>query len=239
MIRELLRHKGRLIITITLAAAIIALGWTRFNAVNIGTSVGSTTGRIVGKAVGSAKGITEGRKNGEEDGRDVGLSAESTTVQIKKLMTSVGNLQVLSAGVTVTNFHELGEAYKELSLVKGDVTFSVDLTDIVVSFNEDKTKAYIYVNEPTSEVHLDWGGTEILAKVQNVSLGVTAKDGMEACLNSMSQVSEKTEDQIENYTELKEAAERSAEKQIETLVKSINQECEEVVVAFRPKGNMK
>lgn len=238
-IRWMLSHKLEFIITITLLAAVLTLGWTHHQAASLGAAIGSTTGEMVGKAVGSWQGINEGLKKAESDARDTGLSAEDTTVQIKKTMTAVGNLRVLSAGVTLKNLNEVGMAYRSLSMVKGTVTFSVDLSDVSVSFNDSKTKAYIYINEPEPDLKLDWGGTQKLAEAQELDLGRNAEDGIIATLNSMKLLTEKSEICFDNYSDLQNQAREAAEKQIENLVRSISNQCDTVTVYFKVKGDKK
>ena len=78
-----------------------------YRAKTVGREIGSSTGEAVGKAIGSFKGFTHGMKDGADAGENAGLSAEDTTADVKGAFESVGKLEVLVAGVTLKNIHEV------------------------------------------------------------------------------------------------------------------------------------
>lgn len=226
-----------------LVVVIAALYILRLQAANIGAVTGNAMGTAVGKALGSFKGVTEGYKKGEEDAKEDGLKAEDTTVSVRKTLASVGKLDVMSVGITLHNMNQIGDsdpAYRELSVAKGVIQFSVDLTDFQISFNKNKTKAFLYVKEPEPELSIDWADTEVLACVSKANMAVKATEGAQDIVNSINQqelkAKEELHNHVNNYDTLYALAEETAKEQIEALVKSVNSDCEEIQVIFVRKS---
>ena len=243
MVQWIGSHIRKLTIMAVLAIVIVALCILRLQAANIGAAAGNITGTAVGKALGSFKGVTEGYKKGEEDAKNEGLKAEDTTVSVRKTLASVGKLDVMSVGITLHNMNKIGDsdpAYRELSVVKGVIQFSVDLTDFQISFNKNKTKAFLYVKEPEPELSIDWANTEVLACVSKANMNVKATEGAQAIVNSINQQESKAKEALQmhvnNYDALYTLAEESAKEQIESLVKSVNSDCKEIQVIFARKS---
>lgn len=209
--------------------AIYAHGLVR----NIGTTAGNVAGRLVGTAVGSADGLFNGWQKGEEAGAEAGLSAEDTQVDIQDSMKKIGSLEVLAAGVTLRNVNEIGEAYAGLSLINGDAVFSVDMTQVEISFSQDGKEAYLVLPEPTLALYLDQSGTKALAEIQKFSLSVTAEDGLNAYLNSMSQTANKAKEALANYDSLLAQARESAQRQVQQLAEMLCGDQYVVQVKFR------
>ena len=114
-----------------LAACFLAFAlYYNATAASRGTSIGQETGALVGKAIGSLEGITKGREEGTEAGKAAGLSARDTEADIANEIRKIENLEVLVASVKINDVHSIGENvdYAALYLLKGDVVFSVDLS---------------------------------------------------------------------------------------------------------------
>lgn len=180
-----------------------------------------TNGRLVGLAIGSAKGVTVGTQEGKKAGEEAGLSAEDTNVDIKGSMEAIGKLEVLVAGVSLKNINEIGDTYKGLYIINGDAVFSVNMSDAEISFSQDGKDVYITIPEPELEIYLDQNSTEKLAETQKFSMTVSAKDGLVAYLNSMTQTVEKVKETMVNYDSLFSDAKESSKKQVAQLATTI------------------
>lgn len=209
------------LLVVILLIATVFIGYIHHRAEKIGSIVGKMNGEIVGIAIGSAEGVTKGTKEGEEAGKRAGLIAEDTTVDIKGSMEALGKLEVLVAGVSLKNINKIGESYTGLYLINGDAVFSVDLAEAEISFSQDGKDVYITIPEPNLEVYLDQDSTKKLAESQNFSFTVSAKDGLVAYLNSMTQTVEKVKETMVNYDALFADAKESAKKQVQQLAATI------------------
>lgn len=199
----------------------------------IGSGIGEINGKIVGTAIGSVRGITIGIREGAEAGANAGLSADDTTADIKGTMDSIGKLEVLEAGVTLKNINKIGDSYKGLYLISGDAVFTVDLNTAEISYSQDGKDVYILIPAPELELYLDQNSTEKLAETQNFSLTVSAKDGLVAYLNSMTQIVENVKDSMANYDSLMSTAKESAKNQIEQFTATICDDSQSVHVEFK------
>ena len=203
------------------------------NAISRGSSMGQGTGSLVGKAVGSLEGMTKGREEGIADGHAAGLSANDTSADIANEIRKIQNLEVLVASVKIHNYHSIGDdvEYAALYLLKGDVVFSVDLSqaDIVVRDNE----IHISLPLPHGELYIDQNQVEKVAEYQKHYFSGNAEDGFDAYLNSMRKVYEASAETLDNYAALIEAAKESAEKQIRQLVLAVAVNTHQVTVDFK------
>ena len=111
-------------------------------------SLGAVQGKIVGLAVGSYKAVTESVPSGYSDGKDQGLSAEDTKSTIAAYTRGIGKLEVLVAGVKLSNFHQVGDKYAALYLTKGNAVFTVDLSEATITFGQDSTDVVILLSNP-------------------------------------------------------------------------------------------
>ena len=204
-----------------------------FRADSVGTNIGNKLGDAVGWAVGSFNGMTSGNKEGREAGKTEGLSAKDTSVVIANTIKETGKLEVLAAGIKITNLEKVGNNdYSALYLVKGTAVFSVNLTKADVSFNDDFSTVEVKVPDVNASIYIDNGETEILAQYQKSKFTGSAKDGFTAFINSANQTSNKTAESIENYDMLKKSAQTSAEKQITSIIKSYNSRIADIKVTF-------
>lgn len=199
------------------------------NIASIGTEIGSTSGTIVGSAIGSYKGFTEGYEEGANDG----LDAEDTTAEIKGSMESIGNLEVLAAGVTLKNINNIGDAYKGLYIINGDAIFSVNLNNADISYSEDKSHVYVLIPKPELELFLDQASTKKLAETQHFSLSVSAEDGLKAYLNTMSQSVDNVKKTLVNYDSLMTIAMDTARMQVSALVSAVCGDSQIIHVEFK------
>ena len=199
----------------------------------VGGEIGVSTGKVVGAAIGSLKGYTRGMNDGANAGVAAGLSAEDTTANVVGAIESVGKLEVLVAGVTLKDIHEVGKAYTGLYVISGDAVFTVDLNQAEISYSPDKTHIYIWIPEPALEIYLNQNSTKKLAETQHFSWTTTAEDGLRAYLNSMVKIQEKVESAISNYDSLMTMAKQSAKEQILRLAEAACASSTIVQVQFR------
>ncbi len=219
------------ILSTLISLAIIAVAVCALST-RISTTIGEQAGTVVGTAIGSYNGITEGLAQGLEDGTEDGLSATDITIDIEPEITQVGNLEVLVAGITITDTLSIGDAYKELYALQADAVFSVDLTQTKVSYSVDGD-VYISIPEPEVELYLNLSTSEKLAEVSNFSFTVSAQDGMTAYLNSMANLQSSAADSIDGYDSLMNEARSAAIAQVQQLAKAICGSQKTVYVQFQ------
>ena len=203
----------------------------RFAAPSIGAAIGTSTGTIVGKAIGSFR-VGEAIKAGIKGGKDAGLSAEDTMADVKTNLVEMRQLQVLTAGVKITDFHTLGEDYAALYVLKGSAIFTIDLKPVTVDYDDVNSSMVINIPKPQMEVYIDVSETEKLAEYQKHKFTGSAEDGAKAYLNTIEQSEEKIRESISNYDSLMEQAETAAQKQIEAFVHAVRGSALSVTVSF-------
>lgn len=202
------------------------------NAKNLGISVGDRTGTIVGNVIGSFDGITTGLAKGAEDGKEEGLSAKDTKSEIKNSFSEIGNLEVLEAGVKLKDVNTLGDDYAALFLLKGVAIYSVNLKDVEIN-DIDANTVEIMLPPINVEIYIDESATEKLAEYQKHSWSGSAKDGFAEYMNTRAATDQSVKETMENYSNLTEAAQSSAIKQIEIIAKAATGNKKEVVVSFK------
>lgn len=192
----------------------------RWHASEIGDGIGNIAGQATGVAVGSFQGLTQGLQKGADSGRQEGLSAKDTDVRIAASMEDVGNLQVLAASVKLSDFHEQGDKYAALYLLKGDMIFTVDLTRATVAVAEDGAVT-IMLPPPESQLYVDETQTNKLDDYQKMLFNGETDAGYDAYLNSMIQIAKKSKEEIGNYDALKQRAKDSAIRQVTLLAGNV------------------
>lgn len=184
-------------------------------------NTGESTGVAVGSAIGSYQGYilgrAEGKEEGEQAGKEAGLSASDTMTTLRETVTSGGNLEVLAAGVSLTNLNKIGEAYTGLYTAKGEAIFTVDLENAKIRANDDGSEIKILLPQPTLQVYLNQGSQQKLAETQNFSFTIKAQDGITAYLNTMSETMKNVEDTISNYDVLEQMSRDAAIQQVRQL----------------------
>jgi hypothetical protein len=221
LLNKLRSKDGLLMIVILVLILFICSVGLRVNAKSTGTGIGVSIGGLTGKAVGSYEGMTQGSIEGAAAGKTAGLSAEDTKAQIVTQLSQANKLEVLVASVKLNDFHTIGEDehpdYAALYLMKGNVVFSVDLSNAKISFSGNTL--HIKLSEPDASLYFT-GSPEKIAEYQKHSFSGSAEDGYDAYLNSMEKIQSATLDDLSNKDDLISAAKKSAENQIELLVKS-------------------
>ena len=114
-----------------------------------GILLGAASGKEVGKFTGSYKGITDGVAEGKKQG----LKAEDISSKITGTMKETSKLEVLSAGIKISDMHEVGEKYKSLYIIKGIAVFTVDLNKATVANTDDEI--IITIPQPEAEIFID------------------------------------------------------------------------------------
>ncbi|MBR4765459.1 MAG: DUF4230 domain-containing protein [Clostridia bacterium] len=181
-----------------------------------GEIIGSNTGKIVGKALGSYDGITSGLEDGYEAGKIDGLSAEDTEVKIANAIAQGGKLEVLSAKVKFEDFMEYGKKYAAIYMLRGNISFTIDLTKATLSAGPDG-KIVVMLPMPEAKVTIDDEETSTIAEWQRSFFNGSSEDGFDAYLNSKTQIKEKAITQVNNYEYLLEQAKESAKSQAESI----------------------
>ena len=217
-----------------LAACALAFAiYYNMNAASFGNNLGQGTGSLVGRALGSLEGMTRGREEGTAAGKAAGLSAEDTEADIANEIKKISNLEVLVASVKINDFHSIGEnvEYAALYLMKGDVVFSVDLSQAEIETRGNNLKVTLPL--PHGELYIDQSQVEKVAEYQKHFFSGSAEDGFDAYLNSMEKVYEASAETLDNYEVLIEAAKESAEKQVRQLALSVMVNTPQINVEFK------
>lgn len=217
------------------AAGLFVLLPMQGKADTIGAQIGQAKGEVVGLAVGSYKGVTEGIAAGDAAGTQEGLSARDTAAAVGNTLLETAKLEVLVAGVKLTNMHSLGKDYQALYVVKGDAVFSVDLKKAKVSQSDDGT-LNVLIPEPEVELFVDESGTEKLAEYQKYPFSGDAGSGYTAYLNTLKNTTSEVRRSLENYDALMEQAKESAVTQISYISESACGNGKSVKVDFLGAG---
>ena len=202
------------------------------NAKNLGVSVGDKTGTIVGNVIGSFDGITTGLAKGTEEGKEEGLSAKDTKSGIRNRFSEIGNLEVLEAGVKLRDVNTLGDDYAALFLLKGVAIYSVNLKDVEIN-DIDANSVEILLPAINVEIYIDESATEKHAEYQKHSWSGSAEDGFAEYINTRAATDQSVKEKMGYYSNLTEAAQSSAIKQIEIIAKAATGNKKEVVVSFK------
>lgn len=221
ILKKLWKKYGLLLILV-IAATLLILSFINFiNAKSIGEKAGVDVGNLVGSALGTFEGISQSPQ-AYADGKEEGLSAIDTNVKlIQDIISSESNkLEVLIAGISFENNHQVGDKYKALYYLAGDAVFTVDMTKLNIS-EDVEGKIHIEIPEPAVEVYIDDTKTEQLAEISNIFFDGSTEDGYVAYFNSMDQIQKKSIEEIENYTDLMKTAKDSAKSQIKNLYVSV------------------
>lgn len=217
-----------------LAALILIFAiYYNVNAASFGNSLGQGTGALVGKALGSLEGMTKGREEGTVAGKAAGLSAQDTKADIADEIRKVSNLEVLVASVKINDFHSIGDnvEYAALYLLKGDVVFSVDLSQAEIEIQNNDIQ--ITLPRPHGELYIDQSQVEKVAEYQKHFFSGSAEDGFDAYLNSMEKVYEASAETLDNYDVLIQTAKASTEKQVRQLALSVTVNSPQINVEFK------
>lgn len=212
------------------------------NAEEVGTEQGTTAG--IGAAQKAAtkerKAIEkaaqeEGESKGKEEGKVEGLSAKETETwmngQLK--LKETGKLDVLVAGVELSNFRGYGDKYAALYLMKADAVFSVDLGQAEISKDDENSRIWITLPQPEVKVSFDHSQTEKIAEWQQHKYIGSAKDGQEAYMNSVNEIVASAPEDLKKNEDMMNSARLAAEEQVLILAKSIYGADAAITIGFK------
>lgn len=210
-----------LVVGIAVAAILVLLLFFKplhDNAQATGNAVGTSVGKFVGTAVGSYQGYTQDYGEGKKEGKKQGLSAEDTEItDISGIIHGTGDLQVLVAGVAFDNFHEVGDKYAAIYLLRGEAIFTVDLGKATI----DNDQTTVMIPFPKVRLNIDETEVEKIAEWQTTFFNGSTEDGYKAYMNSVQQIRENAEEYMANYDELQIQAQEAAKEQVRMLVKDM------------------
>lgn len=202
---------------IWLTLTIIVTGVTAFV---IHDSVKNTSERVAVIA-GTVSGVLDSVSDlpaAYSNGKNEGLSAEDTEAYLSNEFQSTGKLEVLVAGIKITNLHEYADKYKGLYMSKGYAVFTIDLSLANIKVNSNEIN--ITLNAPTVECYIDEMSTKKIAEWQQHAWTGTTQDGYVAYLNSWNVSKEVLEKSIEGYSSLVENSKQAGINQITQLIKA-------------------
>lgn len=177
---------------------------------------GEATGNLVGIATGSLN-AAEYYEEGKAEGKK-GTAEFDVCEEIK----NVEKLEVLEGKVSIDNFHNVGDKYSAIYLLKGTAVFTVDLSEVTDKSTTD-TELILLVPEPVAEVQIEAEDIEKVAEwSKNSIFDGTDQDGIETYINSFNLTLENAPEELANYDDLLEQAEDAAERKIKDLVCSIS-----------------
>lgn len=203
------------------------------------TSIGTNAGKQLASTAGAFWGTIEGVTNAPEaysDGKQEGLSAKDTRVEIlEDIISSEGNkLEVLVAGISLTDMHNVSDKYHALYILSADVVFTIDMNEVSESVSEDG-KITIELPNPEFKSVPNENKTEKLAERTNKFFNGSTKDGYDAYINSLKVIDKESVEALENHEELMSMAKDSAESQIKSLViaSNINVNESDIEISFK------
>lgn len=206
------------------------------NSEELGSAIGKTAGEMTGKAIGSYKGITKGIESGANDGKEAGLSAEDTLAEIKGYIENTAKLEVLVAGVSLTNFNSVGNKYYSLYVIKGNAVFTVDLEKTEIYLSKDEKDVFVRIPKPEMNLYIDEEETSKIAEYQKGKKTGSSEDGYKEYINSVKNTISKEKESINNYDSLMHQAEISSKKQIQSLVEAVCVNEKNIHVEFENEG---
>ena len=180
--------------------------------------VGGNVGATIGTAVGSFHAVTEDMPKAYNEGKAYGLSAEDTGISINKIQ-DVGKLDVLAANAKMTDVLKVGDKYAALYDMGADVIFSVDLSKAEFLYGDKMVE--IVLPKPEVEFNLDSTRTRLVDEWQRLFLNGSAKDGVDAYINSMKKIKTNAKEQLSDYDYLEKQALVSAKQQVMELAKML------------------
>ena len=220
---------------VLLMCALVYVISLRVNANNIGTSLGMNMGTFVGKAIGSLEGMTQGSTDGWEAGKEQGLSAEDSSGAIANELKDLNKLEVMVASVKLNDVHSVGDDYKAIYLLKGEVVFTVDLSEAIIEEHGDTL--FIMLPQPEMTPIIDQNRTEKIAEYQKRFYSGSAEAGLDAYLNSMAKFEQVTKDTLANYDSLVDSARKAAINQVTQLANSVSVNKRNIEITFKEDSN--
>lgn len=194
----------------------------RKEAKEVGEYTGSQLGQVAGAAAGTVEGLTTGVQSGYVDGKTEGLSAKDTEIEVgNRIRTNInglGELQVLAANVSFTNTNKVGKKYAALETFRGNLVFSVNLSEATINYTDENIT--IKLPEPTCTLAIDPNERKIVWERQRRMFDGTDKNGFDEEINSFLEIANKSINEIENYPFLVELAKQTALEQVEKLTES-------------------
>lgn len=229
-----------IILIIILSWVLVVVVWPfAWNSSEMGQSYGSVLGNGVGLAIGSYNGLTSGFEEGKEAGLSDALNSEDDIrAEIENSVHDIGNLEVLVAGFSVQNFHEIGDEYASLEILKGNAVFSINLNNAEFSYNRDGTRLTVFLDEPEIDIYINEDETEQLAEYQKYPWSGSAENGYKAYLNSRANTAKEIKETMDNYDELMQMAKDAATKEVKRLAEAIcissdQEKNRDVIVMFK------
>ena len=196
---------------------------------DMGETIGTTFGELTGGAVGSYRGFSDGKA----DGKEAGLNADDTSIAIYSLQ-EIGKLEVLVADVKMTDLFEVGDKYKALFTMDGNVVFTVDLAKAQYDYDPEKNSLSILLPKPECELFADESTTTMLADWQKPLSNGRASEGANAYHDAAKNMQAEYKTSIANYSTLFDMAKSVASTQVEALANAANGSMKTVVVSFAP-----
>ena len=196
---------------------------------DMGESIGTTLGEITGGAVGSFRGY----RDGQTDGKEAGLTADDTSVVVFSLQ-EIGKLEVLVADVKMTDLFEVGDKYKALFSMDGNVVFTVDLANAEYTFDERANTLSVILPQPDCELYVDEGSTTLLADWHKPLSNGRASEGANAYNQSIKNMQNEYKTSIANYDTLLDMARMVALRQVVSLASAASGTDKTVSVDFAP-----
>ena len=196
----------------------------------------------IGKAAGTGAGIIAGEieaikaeEKGAEDGKAEGLSAKDTDVRVnyENELKNQKKLEVMVAGISLSDLLKLGKDYQALYITKADAVFSVDLEQAVVKWGEDGTWVKISVPQPEVDIYADQSQTKKIAEWQKYRNSGDAGDGYQAYLASVEELKKKAPKELQENETLMQNARNAAEQQIKQLAAGIYGQDVSITIEFQ------
>ena len=141
-------------------------------------------------------------------------------------------MDVLVAGISLDNFHRLGNDYAALYLMKADAVFSIDLGRVQVESISEGTQLLVTIPQPEITIYYDEAEMKKATEWQKNYFSKNAEDGFTAYLNSMIEMEENAPVELAKNETLMNIARESAKKQITLLISNISGTKKKITINF-------
>ena len=206
----------------------------RLNAQSTGGALGDATGRLAGRAVGSFQGLTIGQAEGFKAGKEEGLSAKDTTAELATKIQEVEKLEVLVASGNYSDVISIGKKdkpdYAALISQKYNAVFTVNLDNAMVDLKEDGL--HILIDQPKVQFVPVGEVIKMNEYIKNSYTG-SAEDGWKAAVNSIEQITNNAQHELQTDESMIKAAKGASINQLTQLVNAVSLSKPKVFVEFR------
>ena len=192
------------------------------NAKAAGTEIGNGVGTAVGRAIGSVEAIANAKTFFELGVEEALLAKDTEIIETTKKIEEQGAIRVLEVEVCLDNLHAVGEKYKAIYVMEGNVTFSVDLSNIETTYDEVRNVLLVTILEPVANLVIDSDTIQKIAESKKFAVSSDADKGSQAYENTMNEIKANAKDALANYDSLMRIAKNEAKIRVKNLADELS-----------------